>query len=161
MELKKIIQNSNLTIEKENILYEEPMKKHTSFKIGGNALVFITIKNIKDLKEILNLAKEKNIPITVIGNGSNILVLDKGIEGITLKIDITNLELEKINDEKIELTIGAGYKLSMLARKAIKRRNNRLRRTLRNSRHNRWSNSNECRSSWKRNKRHIRRSKMH
>ena len=85
--------SKNLKISKEKIKYNEPMAKHTTFKIGGPAECFILIDNEADLKEVLNFTKKTNIPVTIIGNGSNILVLDEGIEGITLKIDIQKLEI--------------------------------------------------------------------
>ena len=75
--IKEILEK-NSAIEKQKILYNEPMKKHTTFKIGGPAEVFIKIENFEDLKNILKLAKSYQIPITIIGNGSNILVLDEG-----------------------------------------------------------------------------------
>ena len=73
--------------DKNNILIDEPMRKHTSFKIGGPADFYIKINNIDNLKFIINLCSENNIPLTVIGNGTNLLVKDKGIRGIVIKID--------------------------------------------------------------------------
>lgn len=74
-----------------NVNYEknEPMASHTSFKIGGAAEYFVQPKNSRELADVIATAKENKIPVTVIGNGSNLLVSDKGIEGIvvsTLKI---------------------------------------------------------------------------
>ena len=79
---------SELAIAKEKIYYQEPMKKHTTFKIGGPAECLIKIDQKEDLKEILEVANRRDIPITIIGNGSNLLVLDNGIKGITLMIKI-------------------------------------------------------------------------
>ena len=62
----------------EQIYLNEPMSKHTSFKIGGPADIFIKPKNINELKFIIKVAKNNNIPVTVIGNGTNILVKDRG-----------------------------------------------------------------------------------
>ena len=84
MDIEKIIEKSNLKIKKEKILFNEPMKKHTAFKIGGPADTFIKVDSIEDLKEILKLSKDNNIPINIIGNGSNLLVTDKGIRGIEI-----------------------------------------------------------------------------
>lgn len=64
-------------LSKEQIYLNEPMSKHTSFKIGGPADIFVKPKNIDELKFIINLTKESNIPLTVIGNGSNLLVKDR------------------------------------------------------------------------------------
>ena len=82
MNLQELIEKSNLQIDKEKILYNEPMSKHTTFKIGGPAESFVKIDNLNDLKEILLFSKENKVQITVIGNGSNVLILDKGIKGI-------------------------------------------------------------------------------
>lgn len=80
MNLEELIKKSNLQIDKEKIVFNEPMNKHSTFKIGGPAECFIKIDNINDLKEILQFSKKNEIPLTVIGNGSNILVSDKGIK---------------------------------------------------------------------------------
>lgn len=72
------IYNEMLKFLSENQMYlNEPMSKHTSFKIGGTADVFVKPKNIGELKNIISTANENNIPYTVIGNGSNLLVRDR------------------------------------------------------------------------------------
>lgn len=113
LEIEKEI--SNLKLEKSAIHYQEPMKKHTTFKIGGKAECLIEIKKEEEIKEILNIAKEKQIPLTILGNGSNILVSDKGIKGITLVIKLEKIEIQEKTGE-IEITVGAGEKLGKLAR---------------------------------------------
>lgn len=127
--MELVEQLKDLKIPKEKIRYQEPMKNHTTFKIGGPAECLIKIKTKDDLQEVLKLANETKIPITIIGNGSNLLVTDKGIKGITLKIDIEKIETKKTG-EKIEITVGAGEKLGKLARNVLKTRNRRLRRTI-------------------------------
>lgn len=94
MQLKEIIKNSKLHIPQERIFYEEPMKDHTSFKVGGPAEVFIKVENEQELQEIQAFANNEKIPIVIIGNGSNILVTDKGVRGIVAKIDIKKLEIQ-------------------------------------------------------------------
>ena len=109
-ELKKEISNSTIYIN-------EPMSKHTSFKIGGVADVFIKIKDVKDLKNILQYANKNDIQITVTGNGSNILVKDNGIRGITLQICFDKIDINedrKLEDEVI-INVEAGVKLAYLA----------------------------------------------
>ena len=91
LDIRKIIENSDLKIDRSKILFDEPMNKHTSFKVGGPAECFIKIDNIQDLKEILQCINENKLPLTVIGNGSNILVSDKGIDGIVIKIEIEKI----------------------------------------------------------------------
>ena len=107
-------QIKNLKIPKSKIWYQEPMKKHTTFKIGGPAECLIKIENLEELKEVLRVANQNNIPLTIIGNGSNVLVLDKGIQGITLNIKLEKIEIQQENDA-IQITVGAGEKLGKLA----------------------------------------------
>lgn len=103
-----------LKISPNQIDYQEPMKNHTTFKIGGPAQCFITINHIEELKEVLRVANQYNIPITVIGNGSNLLVSDKGIQGITVRIKLEKIDIQQ-KEEIIQITVGAGEKLGKLA----------------------------------------------
>lgn len=122
-------------IEPSNIKIEESMKKHTSFKIGGNADLFIKVKTIDEIKFILKYVNKNKINLTVIGNGSNILVTDKGIRGIVIQIDLQGIDIKKkiediaaqvenkmVAEESEEynynqaiVTVGAGVKLGKLA----------------------------------------------
>ena len=97
----------------QKIIYNEPMRNHTSFKIGGNADLFVSVVNEDELKQALNYAKLKNLPITIIGNGSNILVSDKGIRGLVIKIDIQFLKIEN-NQKEIIVKVGSGNKMMAL-----------------------------------------------
>ncbi len=92
-------------INKERVLKDEPMSKHTTFRIGGKADIFVRIETVEELKTVISFANIKNIPITVIGNGSNCLVLDEGIRGITIKLDLKKIEC--IDDVTIEAEAGA------------------------------------------------------
>lgn len=76
---------------KENIKYNEPMSKHTTFKVGGNADVFAVVDSLEKLEKILKLEQK----ITVIGNGSNILVKDAGIRGIVIKYTANDYKIEE------------------------------------------------------------------
>lgn len=64
-------------LDKAQIYLNEPMSKHTTFKIGGPADIFVKPKNINELKSVLELANKENVPVTVVGNGSNLLVKDR------------------------------------------------------------------------------------
>lgn len=108
---------TNTNIE-EKIIFDEPMKKHTSFKIGGTADKFVKVTNEEELKEAIKYAKDKNLKITIIGNGSNLLVLDKGIRGLVIKIDIQKLEIER-KEKYAEITVGSGYKTMALGIKLM------------------------------------------
>lgn len=98
---------------------DEPMSKHTNFKIGGNADIFVTAKTIDDIQSILKLTKEHQIPLTVLGNGSNVLVLDKGIRGIVLKVALNNYTIEK-KESYAKIEVEAGVLLGMLAQILLK-----------------------------------------
>lgn len=102
-------------IEKNKIYLNEPMSKHTTFKIGGKADIYIKIETVEDLKWVLQIVKENNIPLTVIGNGSNILVKDGGIRGITIKLDLKNIEMINKNTIRVE----SGVLLSKLSNFAL------------------------------------------
>ena len=111
-ELKKCVS------EETSILKDELMSKHTSFKIGGMADIFINVKKENDVKNILEYSNKNGIPLTVIGNGSNLLVKDGGIRGIVLKIGIEDFNIEKENEEYI-VTVGAGVKNGYVAQKLL------------------------------------------
>lgn len=115
MDLEKLIKESNLQIDKQKIIFNEPMKKHSTFKLGGPAECLIKVDNIDELKEILEFSNENEIPLTIIGNGSNILVSDEGIKGITLIIKLEKIEIQEEKDN-VKVNVGAGEKLGKLAR---------------------------------------------
>jgi len=101
-------------IKKENIFLDEPMNKHTSFKIGGNADLFIKAYSINEIKSILKIANENNIPLFVLGNGTNLLVKDAGYRGIILQI-----KLEEIKIEKTKVIVQSGVKNAILSKKLL------------------------------------------
>lgn len=101
-------------LSKNDILKNEPMSKHTSFKIGGNAEYFIKIKTIENLKKILNLANERNIPVTIIGNGTNLLVKDGGIKGFVLKLELNDFKIKRTANE-IFITVESGMTVATLS----------------------------------------------
>ena len=117
LNIKEILEKSKLN--KENLYYDEPMVKHTSFKIGGPADAFIKVDNIEELKETLDLSKQNQIPLTIIGNGSNILVTDKGIRGITAKLNLKDIEIKNENNKHI-IKVEAGVPVGLLAQKLLK-----------------------------------------
>ena len=98
---------------------DELMSKHTSFRIGGPADIWIKVKSLDDLKYIIKYSKSNNIPLNVIGNGSNTLVKDKGIRGITICPCFENISIEWKNDIA-KVTAGSGVKLAVLANELLK-----------------------------------------
>lgn len=79
----------------ENIYTNEPMSKHTSLKIGGPADIFIEAKSNDDVLYAIKTSRQYDIPLFILGNGSNILVGDKGIRGIVLHIANKAIELDQ------------------------------------------------------------------
>ena len=73
-------------MNEENILVDEEMKKHTSFKIGGPADFLLLPQNIEEIQEIIKICQVQGIPYFVMGNGSNLLVRDKGMRCVVIKI---------------------------------------------------------------------------
>lgn len=92
------------------VLADEPMAKHTSFKIGGPCDYMVFPKSVDEVKAVLAFAKEEGVRVTVLGNGSNVLVADDGIDGIVLK----TTELKNITCSGNEITAQAGARLSSL-----------------------------------------------
>lgn len=120
MENKEILENLEKIITKERIKQNEPMSKHTSFKIGGPAEFFIKIVSIEELQKILEFAKKEKIKITILGNGSNILVADKGIQGIVIKTNLKEITIKNKERNKVEITTDDAVPIGMLAQKLLK-----------------------------------------
>lgn len=93
-------------VGKENIMMDEPMKKHVSFRVGGPADILVRPINEEQLKEILLYIKNEEIPYLIIGNGSNLLVRDGGIRGVVVELS-DNFSDFKIDGNKIEIKAGA------------------------------------------------------
>lgn len=94
------------------VLLNEPLKNHTTLKIGGPADLYYEPKNIESLKTALSYIKEVNVPIRAIGRGSNLLVADGGIEGVVIKVGEGLNHLEKSDNT---IRVGGGYSLITLA----------------------------------------------
>ena len=106
-ELEKII-------SKDKIKTNEDMSKHTSFKTGGKADYYIKAESKEEISNIIKYTKQNKIPLHIIGNGSNILVSDKGIKGIVLKIDLHGINIQE-QENGVIITVAAGEKVMALA----------------------------------------------
>lgn len=107
MEKQKIYELLTNEIKQGIVKIDEPMRKHTNFKIGGNADVFVIAKNIEEIKCVIKFSKENNILLTILGNGSNVLVSDKGIRGIVLQVGTKGIKIEKQKNALVEVDAGA------------------------------------------------------
>ena len=92
------------------VIKEAPMKKYTSFKCGGNASVLIIPNSLETLIKIIDACYLKDVKPFVIGNGSNLLVTDNGINGVVIKIGSQLSEIKLIDDTTIYCEAGASLK---------------------------------------------------
>jgi UDP-N-acetylmuramate dehydrogenase len=81
-----IVNRLKSIVGETNVRTNEPMKNHTTFKIGGSAQVFVTPETASQIQDIVNLGREETVPVHIIGNGSNLLVSDEGVEGIVVAV---------------------------------------------------------------------------
>jgi UDP-N-acetylmuramate dehydrogenase len=106
--LKRYLEEKNVG----KVVLNEPLHKHTTIKIGGPADIFIEPNSIDNLKQTITILNKENIPIRIIGRGSNLLIHDKGIRGAVVKIGKGLDHLEVMGEE---IRVGAGYPLVRLA----------------------------------------------
>ena len=100
------------------LLENEPMNKHTSFKVGGPARYFVKAENLDDLKKALDLAREKGIPFFILGNGTNLLVSDKGFDGVIITLAGDFSSIEDLGNGAFK--VGAAVPLGRFARSVLK-----------------------------------------
>ena len=101
----EILTKFNKIIPTTRLLVNEPLSGHTTFKIGGPADYLVFPSSVDEISGVMIIAKQYNIPVSIIGNGSNMLVLDKGIKGLVLKL---GSEMSYIRHSEATVTIGAG-----------------------------------------------------
>lgn len=103
-------------VGRSNVFTDEPMKDHTSFKLGGPADVLVTPRDTASLTSVCNACAQNGIPLFVMGNGTNLVVGDKGIRGVVVKFR-DNMNSCRIVGENISAQ--AGILLSSLSRIAL------------------------------------------
>ncbi|MDO4343235.1 MAG: UDP-N-acetylmuramate dehydrogenase [Eubacteriales bacterium] len=113
---QKLYQKLCDIVGEEQVLTEEPMKKHTTFRIGGNADYFVRPGSREEIAGILQTCRSAQIPCYVIGNGSNLLVGDRGIRGVVVQLF---KNFNHIQAEGTTLTVQAGAINSLVASKAL------------------------------------------
>ena len=110
-----VIEQLKEVLEEDQVLVNEPMCRHTTFRIGGPADIFVITKTTEDIAHVCSIAKKEKLPLFVLGNGSNLLVADQGMDGIVLQIYKNFSGIEVSGNE---LTIQAGTLLSTAAKAA-------------------------------------------
>jgi UDP-N-acetylenolpyruvoylglucosamine reductase len=103
-------------LDSKDIEIDEPMKNHTSFKVGGPVDILVNPENYKQVLDIISLCKEDSVPYYIIGNGTNLLVKDGGIRGIVIKL----CKLNEITLDKDKLIAGSGALLKDVSGIALK-----------------------------------------
>lgn len=119
MHKEKIYNDLSQLIDENKILKDEPMKNHTTFKIGGNADFLIKATEKKHIISVYKYAIKNNIPVYIIGKASNLLVKDKGIRGIVIKNLYDDIRILKEYEEVVELEIASGTTCTKLAKFAL------------------------------------------
>lgn len=109
-ELEKVLNTSQ-------IFKDEPLKHHTTFRVGGPAAVLLT-PDMEQLPQVLQILAKHQMQVTVIGNGSNLLVGDKGISGVVIEI---GKQMSEVTVEGESITAQAGALLSKVANEACKK----------------------------------------
>ena len=105
------------SLDPQKVLYNVPVSKHTTFRIGGSATLFLPTE-ISEIETAINLCKSQNIEYFILGNGSNLLVRDGGYKGLIIKTTgINKIELQENNIKIIKAQAGA--KLPTVARFAL------------------------------------------
>ena len=102
----------------EIVYIDEPMNKHTSFKIGGPADVLVMPENVDEVREVMEICKDNACPFHIVGNGSNLLVGDDGIRGVVLKLS-ENFSGVKIEGERV--VAQSGILLSKLSNRVVEK----------------------------------------
>lgn len=106
----------NNVIGKDSILIDEPMSRHTTFRVGGPADFFVTPKAKEEVRDVIRICKEAGMPYYIIGNGSNLLVSDAGYRGVIVQI---YKEMNEVKAEGDLVKAQAGALLSGIAAKAL------------------------------------------
>ena len=103
-------------VPEENIRLQEPMAGHTTFRIGGPADCFVQLENKEQMIQVQRYLRQVGMPFFILGNGSNLLVSDKGYRGIVLQI---GQRMSRITVAGSIITAQAGASMSQIARAAL------------------------------------------
>ena len=142
---QKIIERFSNLLGNEKVRINEPMNRHTTFRIGGPADYFLLPSSSEEVKGILEICKEESLQYFILGNGSNLLVSDEGYRGVIIQL---YRNYGGLTVEGTEIRAGAGVLLSQIAAAARRR----------NPGNSGGRSCHECRCLWRRTERRIKRS---
>ena len=100
----------------EQVKKDEPMKIHTTFRVGGPASYFVTPETEEEVAKVIEVCTQENVPYYIVGNGSNLLVSDQGYEGVIIQI---YKQMNRVEITENEIHAQAGALLSMIANRAM------------------------------------------
>nr|WP_296094769.1 UDP-N-acetylmuramate dehydrogenase [uncultured Dorea sp.] len=103
-------------LTEEQVKIEEPMKNHTTFRVGGPAAYFVMPRTAEEVAKVTELCAQENVPYYIVGNGSNLLVSDKGYDGVIIQI---YKQMSRVEVKGREIYAQAGALLSMVAKRAL------------------------------------------
>lgn len=109
---QKVIEKFWNLLGKGRVLVDEPMKRHTTFRIGGPADFFLLPSTVDEVRGILEICREEELPYFILGNGSNLLVSDKGYRGVIIQL---YRNFSNISVEGNEICASSGALLSQIA----------------------------------------------
>ncbi len=103
------------------VKFNEPMQRHTSLRVGGEAEAFVAPADVRELMQLLAFCRDNALPYLVIGAGTNLLVKDEGIKGLVIAMTkaMGAMETHKINSDEIQVNAMAGANLAGLCRLAL------------------------------------------
>ncbi len=102
----EIINSLRQIVSEDNLITDEPMSRHTTFRSGGPATLFLRVRSVSELFEVKRILDDAVVPYFIIGNGSNLLVSDKGYDGAVISLELLNrITLE--GDSAIRVEAGA------------------------------------------------------
>ena len=103
-------------LKEEQVKKDEPMKSHTTFRVGGPADYFVTPQTAEEVAKVIEACTQEIVPYYIVGNGSNLLVSDKGYEGVIIQI---YKQMNQVKVEGAQIHAQAGALLSMIAKRAL------------------------------------------
>ena len=109
---QKVIEKFWNLLGKDRVLVDEPMKRHTTFRIGGPADFFLLPSTVDEVRGILEICREEELPYFILGNGSNLLVSDRGYRGVIIQL---YRNFSNISVEGNEICASSGALLSQIA----------------------------------------------
>ena len=109
---QKVIEKFWNLLGKDRVLVDEPMKRHTTFRIGGPADFFLLPSTVDEVRGILEICREEELPYFILGNGSNLLVSDEGYRGVIIQL---YRNFSNISVEGNEICASSGALLSQIA----------------------------------------------